>query len=105
MIRRRVEAARAIQRKRFANEEHGKGDLLWNGTLSSKHITKYCSLSEEANEYLRMHLDNQEETMRSYHKIVKVAQTIADLDNNSTIMGKHILEALCYRNARNKHWS
>lgn len=105
LIRRRVEAARAIQRKRFANEEHGKGDLLWNGTLSSKHITKYCSLSEEANEYLRMHLDNQEETMRSYHKIVKVAQTIADLDNNSTIMGKHILEALCYRNARNKHWS
>ena len=68
-----------------------------NSMMSSTEIEKYCKLTDEAQETLKKAFEKLKLSMRAYHKIIKVAQTIADIDDNDIINKSHIIEALMYK--------
>lgn len=92
-IKKRVEAARNIQRERF-----NKLDIDCNAGMSHKHIPEFCPLSKEAREILRLAFDNLSLSMRAHDRILKVARTIADLEGEKEMLSlPHITEAIQYR--------
>ena len=68
-----------------------------NALLGSREIEKYCPLQREDAEFLETALHRLGLSIRAYHRIIKVARTIADLDGNEQIEKKHLSEALGYR--------
>jgi len=94
IIQKRVEKARAIQRKKFKGEK-----IFSNGEMNVKQIKKFCSLSEDAKRLLRQAVQTLHLSARTYFRMIKVGQTIADLDGVSQISQYHIAEALQYRPA------
>lgn len=68
-----------------------------NGELTPKQIKQYCSLNLQAEKLLKKAIDSFQLSMRSYHKLIKVSQTICDLENQSQIQTHHVAEALQYR--------
>lgn len=91
-IRKRVIKARKIQAKRYANE-----GIYTNAELSNKQIKKYCELSKESKELLKIAAQKYQLSGRKYSRILKLARTIADLDNSEKINNTHITQALQYR--------
>ena len=100
VIRERVERVRERQQDRFA----GRG-ILCNGEMNNKMIDEFCHPTDEAMRLLRSAFDRLRFSMRSYHRILRVARTIADLDDSSAISSTHIAEALSYRALDKKYWS
>lgn len=92
-IRKRVTAARAIQLERFK-----KLDIVCNAQMNHAVLQKYCHLSEAGQEMMKTAFQAKNLSARSYDRIVKVAQTIADLDGSSAIQENHVGEALQLRN-------
>jgi magnesium chelatase family protein len=92
IIRERVEIARERQRKRFRNEE-----IKTNGEMSSSQVRKICQLSDEAHNLLKQAVSRLSISARSYFKVIKIAQTIADLSGKEEIEASFIAEALQYR--------
>lgn len=92
-IRERVESARGIQYKRFIDD-----GILCNAQMSVSQIKKYCKLDKKSKTIVEEIYSNYNLSTRSYSKILKVARTIADLDNSDNITEKHIIEATNYRN-------
>ncbi len=82
---------KSIQHNRF------KRDTIYNASLSSSDIKKYLTLSPDAKDLLTKASQNLNLTARSYFKVIKVAQTIADLAAAPQIEANHISEALQYR--------
>lgn len=99
-IRKRVEAAREIQRKRFENE-----GITCNAQMSAPMLKKYCELSDEASTYLKAGFEKLAMSGRAYDRILKVARTIADLSNSESITKKHIAEAFRLRSLDKKYWN
>lgn len=91
-IKERVNKARNIQMKRY--KEFG---IFSNSELTPKLIEKFCSLKPTSKEIMEKYFKKNSLSARSYSKILKVARTIADLDNSKNIEDTHILEALRYR--------
>ena len=91
-IKKRVSAARDIQLERYKND-----GVLFNSRLSAPLIDKYCVLDSEAKELLKAAFDSLGLSARSYHKILKVSRTIADLEGSDVITSAHLSEALQYR--------
>lgn len=87
-IRARVERARQIQLARAEK---------LNAYLSNREIEKFCKIKEEDKEFFQTALKRLEVSARSYNKILKLARTIADLDEAKDIERKHLLEALAFR--------
>lgn len=87
-IRQIVEASQDFQRSR-------QGKL--NGQLEPSEIDTYCTLAKGSKELLTQALDRLNLSARSYHRILKVSRTIADLEQSETISPKHISETLNYR--------
>ena len=92
LIRKRVEKARRIQQKRYQNEK-----ICFNGELSGKQIRKYCVLTENAFEVAKNAFELMELSARSYHRILKVSRTIADMEGEELIHTRHVAEALTYK--------
>ncbi len=90
VVRERVCAARQIQIKRF-------GKAFTNAEMSSHLIRTHCVLSDAASSLLKTAIARLSLSARSYFKIIKIAQTISDLESTNRIEGKHIAEALQYR--------
>lgn len=86
----RVLVARARQKER-------QGNFL-NCNLNVKEIKKYCALNISTQNLLQQASEKMQLSARSYYKILKVARTIADLNNEENLNEQHILEALQYRN-------
>ena len=99
-IRSRVEAGRELQRERF----EGTG-ISCNGEMNNKAIEQYCILTQEGKRLLKAAYDKLQYSMRSYHRILRVARTIADLENCVQIGSAHLAEALSYRALDKKYWS
>ena len=99
IMRKRVNATRKLQETRYRNEP-----LLFNAHLESKDIEKYCSIDKEAEELLKMAILELGISARAYDKILKVARTIADLEEKETIEAGHISEAISYRSLDRDFW-
>ncbi|MGC4019899.1 MAG: YifB family Mg chelatase-like AAA ATPase [Muricomes sp.] len=98
-IRERVCRAREIQNGRY----EGTG-IKTNAMLSVKELERYCVLGEKEGKLMKQAFVALGLTARTYHKILKVARTIADLDGMERIGEKHIKEAIGYRTMDKKYW-
>lgn len=94
-IRKRVEKAREIQRKRFSGTK-----ILTNSEMGVRDIKKYCALDNESKSVLQQAAVKMDLSPRSYHRVIKLARTIADLAGENNIQTSHIFEALQYRPQR-----
>ncbi|MGL4670946.1 YifB family Mg chelatase-like AAA ATPase [uncultured Cetobacterium sp.] len=90
LIKERVIKAREIQNLRFL------GNKL-NRDMDNSEVEKFCSLDSECENIIRTAIRTLNLSMRTYHKILKVARTIADLDNAINIEKNHLLEAINFR--------
>lgn len=93
-MRKIVTDARKIQEKRF--RENGL-KIFSNSSMGIKDIEKFCILDSKAKNILNMAMQKFSMSARSYNKILKVARTIADIENKEVIETSHITEALQYR--------
>lgn len=98
-IRKRVNAARQIQLKRFEGTS-----ITCNAKMNSAMTRKFCQLSPSAAKTLELSFERLGLSARAYDKILKVARTIADLDESENIENQHILEAIQYRSLDRKFW-
>ena len=94
-VRERVNAARAVQRSRFAGTE-----TVSNARMGPDQLRAACALDEECAALMKEAFDSLGLTARSYDRILKVARTIADLEASETIRPAHVLEAIQYRTYR-----
>ena len=91
-VKARVEKAREIQLKRFAGTK-----ITCNAKMDAASTRKYCKLTENALMILKTSFERLALSARAYDKVLRIARTIADLDNSEEIDTKHITEALQYR--------
>lgn len=91
-IRARVNKARHKQRERYK-----KVKVIANSQLRARHFEKYCVMSSEARQLLHLSFQHLKLSMRAHDRIIKVARTIADLDNSEIIEASHLGEAVQYR--------
>lgn len=91
-VRNRVEAARRIQQHRFKGTS-----LTCNAEMTPVEVKEFCCLETEAQSLLRAAMKQFHFTARSFHRILKLARTIADLDDTDTIKPRHLAEAFQYR--------
>lgn len=100
IIKARVEKARAAQRQRFKEEK-----ISYNAQMNTKLTKKYCLLTPEARELLKMAMNELGLSARAYDKILKVSRTIADLAESEIIQAEHISEAVQYRSLDRQWWA
>ena len=98
-IKKRVQRARQIQENRF--KDH---DIFFNSHMNHKLIKKYCALDKQTEELLKTAMEELNLSARAYDKILKVARTIADLENKDSIESNHISEAIQYRSLDRQLW-
>ncbi|MBO6310943.1 MAG: YifB family Mg chelatase-like AAA ATPase [Oribacterium sp.] len=98
-MRAKVLAARERQQKRFAGTT-----LQFNAQMGVKELERMVALGEKEQGFLDQVYEKLHLSLRSYHRILKVARTIADLDDADDILLKHIQEALCYRSVEERYW-
>ena len=100
-IRKRVQAARDIQRQRY---EPMAGRIKCNSQLDAGTLNAACPMEKSAKQLLELSSERLELSNRAYTRILKVARTIADLDGSDIIRQEHIAEAVQYRAANRKYW-
>jgi len=89
-IKESVERARKIQRERFLMD-------VTNSEMQIPQIKRYCQVDSRSQNILKRFIDSAKLSARGYHRVLKVARTIADLDNSEKISYSHLTEALMYR--------
>ena len=98
-MRKKVERAREIQKQRL--KEFGK---TFNSQMSARELDEFCKLGSTESNIMKKAFDELKLSARGYSKILKVARTIADLDEAEQIVSEHLLEALCYRSVTRTYW-
>ena len=99
-IKARVDKARAIQQQRY------KGTFVsCNAKMTPSMIREQCKITDKASEMLKNVFIKMSLSMRAYDKIIKIAQTIADLNGKETIEPEYISEAVYFRSLDKKYWS
>lgn len=99
IIKNRINNARKIQTERYK-----KYGIYSNSELTPKLMEQYCKLGLKERKVLQDAFEKLGLSARAYGRILKVARTIADLDNKDFIETKHIAEAIQYRNLDRKYW-
>lgn len=95
-IRKRVIKAREIQIERYKND-----GILTNAELTPKLIKKYCKINKNLENIIKTAIVKYQLSGRKYDRILKLARTIADLDNSAEIKQNHLMQALQYRSFLN----
>ena len=93
-IRARVKNARSIQQNRFAKAGR---KITSNSEMNVKDLSNLIKLSDEVKNLLEESSERLALSARAYHRVIKIARTIADLENSPEIEKHHILEAIQYR--------
>jgi magnesium chelatase family protein len=101
VVRERVVRAREIQAKRFDSVKN----VYSNSQMSASMQRKYCHLDDAGAKLLKTAMDIRGLSARAYDRILKVARTIADLDDSEDIKTEHISEAINYRNLDREGWA
>jgi len=91
-IRKRVQKARDIQRKRLA-----KTNLTCNAEMQTSQVKEFCPLDQSSLNLLRQAVSQMNLSARGFYRVIKVARTIADLAQEEKISVAHLAEALQYR--------
>ena len=99
-IKKRVDAARKIQRERFDGSS-----TLCNAKINAEQFEKACIIDKAAEKTLKEAFESLGLTARAYDRVLKVARTIADLEQSEVIRSEHVLEAVQYRSLDRKYWS
>jgi magnesium chelatase family protein len=97
-IRSQVSRARSLQTARFVGTK-----LVTNNEISHKNIDAYCLLAPTAEHLLRSVVNKKHLSLRAYHKIKKIARTIADLEGTEDIREHHVAEAMALRISERPH--
>jgi magnesium chelatase family protein len=90
IVRHRVSAARVLQQTRL-------GPSRTNALMTPRELTHFCSLDPSSEHLLHQAVEKMGISARGYGRILKVARTIADLDEKATISKEHLMEAIGYR--------
>lgn len=93
-VRARVERARQIQSERFRGQR-----IFSNAQMGVREVRLYCPLEQNAQQLLERAIDHLNLSARGYHRVLKVARTIADLEQSEIIKAAHIAEAIQYRSS------
>lgn len=99
-IRARVNAARAIQRERFAGEK-----IFSNAQMTVRDVERWCQPDAEGEKLLRTAIERLGMTARAYHRVLKLARTVADLAGAERVSAVHISEAIQYRTLDRQLWA
>ena len=92
-IRQRVENARQVQRERFVESP----SIACNADMRLAEVRKFCKLDETSESLMRSAMSQMNLSARAYHRVLKLARTIADLAGSENIQPPHLAEALQYR--------
>lgn len=98
-IRKEVCAAHLLQKNRFL----GSG-FHFNSEIPADRLEEFCPMDAEASRLMRSAFEKMNLSARGYHRIIRVARTIADLEGEVNIRIPHISEAICYRTIDSKYW-
>ena len=98
-IRARVLRAHRLQQERYKNEA-----WFFNSQIPSGSMEQYCGLDAKGAQYMERMYEKLQLSARAYHKLLKVARTIADLDGKESIRVSHLREAVRYRSLDKKFW-
>ena len=99
-VRGRVNRAREVQRTRFRGRK-----VFCNAHMGPRHIARYCGLGEEEKKLLETAMERLALSARAYHRIIKVARMVADLDAADVIGPAHLSEAIQYRSLDREVWA
>lgn len=91
-INKRITRARQIQAERFR-----KSPIFTNSEISYKNIDKYCQIEAKAENLLKQAIDARNMSLRAYHRIKKLARTVADLEESGLIKERHVTESINLR--------
>jgi len=100
LIQKRVQSAREVQLSRFSDSQN----LFANAQMESQDLKNHCNLDSESNDLIKTAMDKLGLSARAYDRILKVARTIADLEDESHINSGHISEAIQYRSLDRQLW-
>ncbi len=98
-IRERVASCQKLQNERFRGE-----DFSHNSQIPASKLPVYCPLGKKEAEYMEQIFKKHALTARTYHKILRVARTIADMEESGKIGLRHLTEAVCYRTLDERFW-
>ena len=98
-LRAQVTRAVMFQRERYKNER-----IFFNSQLGSAEIDRFCAIDSAGRVLLRQAFDKMGLSARAYHKCLRLARTIADLEQSEKIEVKHLAEAIQYRGLDRKYW-
>jgi len=101
-IRKRVQSARDCQTARFTNPDskktkHESMNVVSNADMRVAEIRQFCKLDEAGESLIRAAMGQMNLSARGYHRVLKLARTIADLAGSEAIQATHLAEALQYR--------
>jgi magnesium chelatase family protein len=99
-IRKRVLVAREIQRERYKDLK-----ISYNAQIGPKEIEQYCNLDETSFSLIKTAMEKLNLSARAYDRILKVARTIADLEESENILSYHVSEAIQYRSLDREFWN
>ncbi|MCL2664280.1 MAG: YifB family Mg chelatase-like AAA ATPase [Defluviitaleaceae bacterium] len=98
-IKKRVVKAQQLQQNRFKND-----GIRFNSQMTASMVDMHCKLEKEERLMLKQAFENMGLSARAYHKLLKIARTIADLSSDAQISAVHLAEAISYRSLDRKYW-